>query len=62
MLTYLNSREFSDYIKYLEDERRKTINEFLAWKFNKEWKEFKDFKKQKILEEKNKANYNTWDY
>ena len=37
MLTYLNSREFSDYIKYLEDERKKTINEFLAWKFNKEW-------------------------
>jgi hypothetical protein len=59
---YLNSHEFSDYIKYLEDERRKIINEFLAWKFNKEWIEFSNFKKQKMLEEKNKANYNIWDY
>lgn len=59
---YLNSHEFSDYIKYLEDERSKIINEFLAWKFNKEWIEFSNFKKQKMLEEKNKANYNIWDY
>ena len=59
---YLNNREFSDYIKYLEDERQKTINEFLAWKFNKEWIEFRNFKKQKMLEEKNKVNYNIWDY
>lgn len=62
MLTYLNNREFSDYIKYLEDERRKTINEFLVWKFNKEWIEFRNFKKQKMFEEKNKVNYNIWDY
>lgn len=62
MLTYLNSREFSDYIKYLEDEREKTINEFLVWKFNKEWIEFSNFKKQKMFEEKNKVNYNIWDY
>jgi hypothetical protein len=59
---YLNSHEFSDYIKYLEDEREKIINEFLVWKFNKEWIEFSNFKKQKMLEEKNKANYNIWDY
>lgn len=59
---YLNSHEFSDYIKYLEDEREKTINEFLVWKFNKEWIEFSNFKKQKMFEEKNKANYNIWDY
>jgi hypothetical protein len=59
---YLNSHEFSDYIKYLEDEREKTINEFLVWKFNKEWIEFSNFKKQKMFEEKNKVNYNIWDY
>ena len=59
---YLNSHEFSDYIKYLEDEREKIINEFLVWKFNKEWIEFRNFKKQKMLEEKNKVNYNIWDY
>ena len=59
---YLNSHGLSEYIKYLEDERRKTINEFLAWKFNKEWIEFNNFKKQKMFEEKNKANYNIWDY
>ena len=59
---YLNNHEFSDYIRILENERKKIINEFLVWKFNKEWIEFSNFKKQKILEEKNKVNYNIWNY
>lgn len=59
---YLNSPELSKYIKYLEDERTKTINEFLVWKFNKEWIEFNNFKKQKMLEEKIKVNYTIWDW
>lgn len=59
---YLNSPELSKYIKYLEDERTKIINEFLVWKFNKEWIEFNNFKKQKMLEEKIKVNYTIWDW